>query len=769
MDKSWDNYEKMLKNLDKRSALAGKATAKQFSASFEKVSKDIRRQMEGTFKGIQNAGNRIKINPTVRLSTGKAMANIRSMEGAVDRLGKRMAGLVLGAGGGLLGGLGLAGAGKFGFNAASEYETAMTRLTTLSGPQAAKGIFANLQKFAAKTPYELKDVMDMFIRLQGAGFELADRKTGKIDYQKLVKLGDLAAASNKPLNELVDAILSSGRGLGSMVDNFIGLNAKAQGDGILAATMTDVRTGKSKNYSIDTSNKKQLFDFWLQAGNRQGIAGGMGALSQTLEGQTSTLIDSMKNLAQKAFKGFGPELHKALNAVILNLDKFEGQATRIGAAVGRFIRLDLPGWLNAVGKAAPFAAAGLAAFSFHLVGAKALAGYAALSKLGGLAKSLPGLIAFARTAGLWTTISTAFGALAGSTVVIGGGLVAIAGAALDFINYFQTGNSVLLDLTKKWPGLNKFIRDAYYNSKLFVFALQIGFENIGKDLTKLGKEIKIFGSNFATAWQDFVDNIVDYWKEKFGWMSNFVTSGPLGKLLDFVRGGGTAGGGAMASKAGLSLDSLTGPGVSTLVANARTVQTAWGRCMEGVGRAMYQTFGEKSTTASAWNKGQLGAAYMAADKLAKDPQFKELKFTPGQLKTILSDDKARQRLNSAVAIYDRGAYFSPKTKLYGHAEIWDTQNMVTNFGKQRQLTMSDNNLQHVRLFMPVGPSTAYDKNVGFGGLQSPQVSISIGDISAGPGSPTKQIVREIKQAAHDGVAQAMAKAAARQTMAAARQ
>src|SRR3989344_2354236 len=295
MDSGFGKYEKTLKALDKQGASFSKQFAKHFQQSTEAAIRHGKRSFEGLFRGVQAHSNRLKLRPQFALNgIGKAHSQLKGINSEASALSRRLKGMALSIGGGLVGAVGVGLGGKAFIEAASEYETAITRLNTLVGKQRAGGVFGNLQKFSAKTPFELPEILDMFIRLQGAGFELMNRKTGQIDYKKLVKLGDLAAASNKPLSELVDAMLSSGRGLGSMVDNFIGLGAKAEGGG-LSATMADLASGKQKKFDIAEGDKKALFDFWLQAGQRSGVAGGMDALSGTLKGQFSTLSDTAKN------------------------------------------------------------------------------------------------------------------------------------------------------------------------------------------------------------------------------------------------------------------------------------------------------------------------------------------------------------------------------------------------------------------------------------------------------------------------------------------
>jgi hypothetical protein len=460
-DRTFAQYERKLNQMDKMGAKMGAKAGNSFASSFERANGRVGARMSAALKGLQRQANGIKINPTIRVSgASQAIGQIRQVKSEMEKLNKGIGSISLG--GALTGGLAALGVGKaagFGYNAAKEYENSMMRLRTLMGDSGARNSYSALQKFAAVTPYELPEVVDMFTRLQGAGYNIADRKTGKIDFTKLTRLGDLASTSNKSLAELVDAMLSSGRGLGSMVDNFIGLGAKASGDGYLDATMTDIKTGAVKKMELNSANKDQMLQFWLDAGARQGVSGGMGNLAKTLEGQMATLTDTTKGLFAKMWLGMEKPVHKFLGQMIQGLDKMEPKFRAIGVQVGLGLR-KVPAIAKEVAKWAPIAAAGIGLMGAKIIGLKYIA-----------AAELLGKVAFEmRSVGVATYFTS--GALKG--LLVGSGIGALVLLFADFVEYLATGDSTLVRFTERWPKLNKFIKDSYYWSGIFLDALGEG-------------------------------------------------------------------------------------------------------------------------------------------------------------------------------------------------------------------------------------------------------------------------------------------------------
>ena len=202
-----------------------------------------------------------------------------------------------------------------------EFEKLIARLTTLEGAKA-PDVFKQLQKFAAETPAELNDVVDSYIRLKAAGFEVND--------EVLRALGDLGATSNKTFGEVTEIILSANRGLGNMVDNLAGLQARSEG-GVLK--LTNSMTGLVQ--SVEAGDTKGLLSFFLAAGRAPQVAGGMDRLAVTLGGLMSKLSDAV----QEFYRVIGQSgAADALRETLLLLGEIvEGAAPAAGATLGQKI------------------------------------------------------------------------------------------------------------------------------------------------------------------------------------------------------------------------------------------------------------------------------------------------------------------------------------------------------------------------------------------------------------------------------------------------
>lgn len=482
-------YEATLRKLDQQGAKSAARFGAQLDQRMAEASRSIDRRFNGLFKAIERRGESMKFNAKVNVDTSVAKARIKEVESAAGGLMKKFGGLALGFGGGALSMSGAMQMGNYIKDAAGEFETSMTRLTTLVGKQRAGGVFKGLQTFANTTPFELKDVMDFFITTQGAGFDFMNRQTGALDYKAITKAGDLAAASNRGLPELAQAMLSSARGLPNMMDNFIGMAGKAvqeDGESFIQATMMDPRSGKQlADKRIDPRNKKDLLDFWLQGGSREGVAGGMKELSKTLPGQISTMSDAFKSLAQDFWNGgLGEIVHsKIMDKLITDLgDKgLSGKMKELGKAAGVFVEGGIkaaPGIIKEIARWAPLAATGLGLMAANAVGLKVMGAFAAgggmMRLLGGLGRmnaltNIGGLLTLIKSAGplrfLGMSLSVLGSGLAAALtpVLIGGAAIAaIAGiGALGFkvFEYWTKGDKALEGIRQKYPILADAIKN----------------------------------------------------------------------------------------------------------------------------------------------------------------------------------------------------------------------------------------------------------------------------------------------------------------------
>jgi hypothetical protein len=444
-------------------------TVRSFSSmnrSFSGVAQGMGRRWESTMESLRRASSATasKINADIA-GMGKSHS---AMAGQVKQLVAAYAGFqTLKAGGGFV------------LGAASEYETAVTQLTTLVGKDKAPAVFAGIQDFAKKTPYELNEVVQMVARLEGAGFG-AIGKNGKLNESMMYKLGDLAAASNKPLSELTDTILSSNRGLASMIDNFVGLAGKAE-DGALSVEMFDRATGKTIKKIIQQGDKKSLMEYFMAGGTRDGIKGGMIALSKTLAGQKSTLVDTAKNLAVKFYLGFSEHTHELISRSTAFLDTLEPKLQQVGKTVGNLVTKLFVDWIprgiQLWKQWGPLVIGIIGTVVARYAGMKAIAGgswiIAQITKLRGLttAMALTNLAAFA------------------IPIAVGAAIAAIGYIGYEVWRYFTQGKGIIADLAKRFPALKQAL-DEYGEKMRAMWAnVQPILEHIGATLMEIGETV----------------------------------------------------------------------------------------------------------------------------------------------------------------------------------------------------------------------------------------------------------------------------------------
>jgi len=603
------------------------------------------------------------------------------------------------------GGIGAAGAAKSTFSAAGEFEMQMARLTTIFGQKMAPEIYDQMQQFAARTPFEMPDIVDFVASTQGAGFNFLD-KSGKLNMAELAAIGDQVAASGKKLPEMAAAMISAQRGLPNMLDNFVGLAGKVE-DGGITTSMFDRKTGKQIKGRIeedDPNRAAAIQDFFVRGGRREGIVGGMERMSQTLPGKLSTLRDAVKNLQVQFYMGFQGNAHKFLDSIAKTVTKLTPDMKRLGVNVGDFLSHDLPGYLEKTRKVLPFVVGSLGLMYAHMVG---IASMNFAAKIYAISKAL-------NVMGISGMIVN--GVIAFIPMLIGLAVLAVGTLAADFIYFCTTGESYLLDFTEKWPGLHDKIRDTYYLVKEVSLQVIQGFKSMGElmglylppiiDGLKLGfhrmfAPVRVMLDIIVGLWKavgDGIDGATVGLKNFMVWIDKyFPMIKKAGEIFDRFMWGSTGMPDPYAGQRPTEgVDAATvGRGVANpiatdLVKNARTVRDTAGYCLRAVGKMHNMTFG-----ASANHLATRHAAD-AADIIARSDKFTEIKVT----KEMLNDPKYMQLLHGATAIYNRQAGFS---SVSGHAEVFDMVNKTANFGRggvplsQR----SEHMLKNARYFVPV--------------------------------------------------------------------
>lgn len=269
---------------------------------------------------------------------------VRKAESAFDRLKRAVFSLQ-----GALAGL---GSGAFIANVIStgtEFDRLRGILVTVTGStKAAAAEFSRLEKFAAETPFDLKEMVEAFARLKAMGLDPSTKA--------LTAYGNTASSTGKSMMQFVEAVADAATGEYERLKEF-GIKASKDGEKVTLTFKGMART--------IPNDAKSIQEALMQIGTVD-FAGAMDEQSKRLPGIISR--------AQAAFEGFkvwmmDGGLSDAVKDVATGLaDFFEGSqdlAKSLGSGLGDAIRsiADAVRWTaDAIKIATPIVAGLTAAF-----------------------------------------------------------------------------------------------------------------------------------------------------------------------------------------------------------------------------------------------------------------------------------------------------------------------------------------------------------------------------------------------------------------------
>lgn len=166
------------------------------------------------------------------------------------------------------------------FETTAKFERYETVLRVALGTQElAEKAMADIKKMAAETPFSVDELTDSYIKYVNRGLIPS--------MEEMTKLGDIAASQGKSFEQLTEAVLDAGTGEFERLKEF-GIQASKSGDEVTLAFK-----GMQETVAFTPEAIKGAI---LGFGEMEGVAGGMVAISETLEGRTSNLGDSYDNL-----------------------------------------------------------------------------------------------------------------------------------------------------------------------------------------------------------------------------------------------------------------------------------------------------------------------------------------------------------------------------------------------------------------------------------------------------------------------------------------
>lgn len=188
---------------------------------------------------------------------------------------------------------------------ARQFDQLNAGLLTMTGSSENAAIaFAELEKFAAKTPYTLDQSVQGFTKLVALGLNPSQRA--------MESYGNTAAAMGKDLSQMIEAVADAATGEFERLKEF-GIKSKQQGDKV-SFTFQGVTTTVGKNAAE--------IEGYLQSLGENQFAGAMANRMNTLDGALSNLQDSWDGLFRSiSSQGAGQEIEQGVRVAIGALDE----------------------------------------------------------------------------------------------------------------------------------------------------------------------------------------------------------------------------------------------------------------------------------------------------------------------------------------------------------------------------------------------------------------------------------------------------------------
>ncbi|MDG6881053.1 Phage-related minor tail protein [Phocoenobacter uteri] len=391
-----------------------------------------------------------------------------------------------------------------------------------------------ISNFATKTPYELAEVTEAFVRLRAYGM---DPTNGL-----LTTLGDTSSAMGKPIMQAVEAIADAVTGENERLKEF-GIKASAiKGTNIIEYAYTD-KNGKQQMAKVNKNNRKEIEKTLMKIWNAK-YSDAMEKQSKTITGIWSNLQDQWVRFQQMVMQtGAFDWIKEKLKGVLDSIDKMAQNG-------------ELQKWAEDVGVVIKEVAQGLFEFGQKV--------FEAVKFIAKFARENKGLIAsFVKWSAISGSLLTAIGGL--SMVLsfaiypiarLGLGVVSLGKSFLSVIpalsrfgiallanpiTWYVAGIMLLIGaiylLYKNWDKVTKFTNDVWIKIKNF---FNSGIKNITKtiiDFSPLGLFHKIFSNVLKYLGIDIPESLTECGKKIIdglvdGIKSTIKAIGNIGSWID---------------------------------------------------------------------------------------------------------------------------------------------------------------------------------------------------------------------------------------------
>ena len=238
-----------------------------------KLNVDIVAQLKEFNKAMTDIKSEVdEVNQKVGKGNSESTKSTNALSSAFGNLGKTL--------GGLFAADMLLSFGKAVVETTAEFQKMEAVLTTTLGSKSAAQVaMTQIVEFASKTPFQVNELTDSFVKLANRGFTPT--------LAQMNALGDLASSTGKSFDQLTEAALDAMTGEFERLKEF-GIRAKSEGDKV-AFTFKGVTTEVQKT-------DEAIKDYLISLGNAEGVSGSMAAISETVGGQISNLQDNFSQL-----------------------------------------------------------------------------------------------------------------------------------------------------------------------------------------------------------------------------------------------------------------------------------------------------------------------------------------------------------------------------------------------------------------------------------------------------------------------------------------
>ena len=358
----------------------------------ERESSSIRHSIEGIgnaristgfASGVESSLGRVR--SSVTSAVGGISGSIGGLSGALSSITSFVPALNLAAAATIGVAAGIAMIGKSALDAASKVEVWKANLFTITGDaKKAEDSYASLVKFAEKTPFDLSQSVEGFIKLRTLGLQATE--------EALTSFGNTAAAMGKPLNQMIEAVADAATGEFERLKEF-GIKSKKEGDKVkftFAGVTTTVK-----------NNAQEIQKYLEDLGNTK-FGGAMARQMDTISGAMANVEDAMfQSLAAigggqlgASFKAILKTISAGISAITPLLGSLGNVIGSIVGAVGKILNGLASVWssINTGGQGVQPALDSLAAVFNGLATAVDMFGNAMSYVFGGLSNFINGAI-----------------------------------------------------------------------------------------------------------------------------------------------------------------------------------------------------------------------------------------------------------------------------------------------------------------------------------------------------------------------------------------